>query len=81
MTTATTVSIPQDLYEKLKKEAERRHADVADIIELAFGGVLPPQFRGFDTKLLKDLLALAHKFQGPKDLSQTYKQTLYGKLQ
>lgn len=75
---STNITIPEELYQKLEQEAKYRHTEVADIIELLLKSETPNALRGFDAKLLKDLLALAPRFQGPKDLSTTYKQILYG---
>ena len=73
----TQVTIPKPLYERLQDEAKRHHLEVADMLQMLLEGK-KQRLSAIDTRLLHDLLALAPRFQGPKNLSTTYKQTLYG---
>lgn len=73
----TQVTIPKPLYERLQDEAKRHRLDVAAMIQMLLEGK-NQNMRAMDTRLLHDLLKLAPRFQGPKDLSTTYKQILYG---
>ncbi len=73
----TQVTIPRPLYERLQDEAKRHRLEVADMIQILLEG--KKQGLGtMDARLFHDLLALAPRFRGPKDLSTTYKQILYG---
>ncbi|GEM_PF-4774007 len=71
------VTIPKPLYERLKDEAKHHQLEVADMIQMLLEGK-KQGLGAMDTRLLHDLLALAPHFQGPKNLSTTYKQILYG---
>ena len=74
----TQVTIPKPLYERLKDEAKRHRLEVADIISMLLEG----EKKGLgtmDARLLHDLVALAPRFRGPKNLSVIYKRILYGK--
>ena len=72
----TQVTIPKPLYERLQDEAKRHRLEVADIIQMLLEG----KKQGLiiqGTRLLHDLIALAPRFRGPKNLSSTYKHILY----
>lgn len=73
----TQVTIPRPLYERLQDEARRHRLEVADMIQMLLEGE-KQGLGAMDTRLLHDIVALAPRFQGPKDLSTTYKQILYG---
>lgn len=73
----TRVTIPKSLYERLQDEARRHRLEVTDMIQVLLEGE-KQGWGAIDARLLHDLLALAPHFQGPKDLSTTYKHILYG---
>ena len=74
----TTLAIPQELYEKLRKEAQRHRLEVTEVIQILLEGKVPQKSGRINARFLHELLAIAPKFRGPKDLSSKYEQMLYG---